>query len=98
MAWFQSWEDDVKSNSQLKPKERNRRFLSFKTKFDVFSMIIIGFKSFCKTLLSKFPGCQVSVSLLNQDALENFFGEQRAQNGQADNPTVLQTGRTLQLL
>ncbi|CAB4033094.1 Hypothetical predicted protein [Paramuricea clavata] len=24
MAWFQSWEDDVKSNSQLKPKERNR--------------------------------------------------------------------------
>jgi hypothetical protein len=21
MAWFQSWEDDVKSNSQLKPKK-----------------------------------------------------------------------------
>lgn len=74
----------VKSLSQLKPKERNQRFISFKTKFDVFS-VILGFKSFRTTLLSKFPGCEVKVSLLNQDALENFFGEQRAQNGQADN-------------
>jgi hypothetical protein len=91
MEWIITWEDDVKSLSQLKPVERNKRFLSLKTKFDVMSMIL-GFKSYCKTLFSKFPGSQAHVLLSNQDPLENFFGEQRAQNGQADNPTILQTG------
>ena len=59
--------------------------------FDVMSMII-DFKSYCKTLFSKFPWSQAQVLLSNQDPLENFFVEQRAQNGQADNPTILQTG------
>ena len=39
-----------------------------------------------------FPGSSVDAHLTNQDRHENFFGEQRALNGQTDNPTLMQTG------
>ena len=91
LQWVLNWEKYVNSLVHLKPKERNKKFLSFKTKFDVQSMIL-GFKSYCNTLFSKFPGSEANVLLSNQNALENFFVEHRAQNGQADNPTVLQIG------
>ena len=125
--------NNVKSLSQLKPVERNRRFLSWKTKFDVIldlqpisrdiqdnvslagahnrtnkifictspptwptcksrMSMIIGFKSYCKTLFRKFPRSETHVLQSNQDPLQNFLGEQRAQNSQAGKPAVLQTG------
>ena len=39
-----------------------------------------------------YPGLSVSVCSTKQDKLKNFFGEQRAVNGQTTNPTILQTG------
>ena len=72
-------------------------FLSEKTKFDVYSMII-GFKTYCDTLFKMCPGATVCASKTNQDRLENFFGEHRAFNGQTTNPTILQTGTFIILL
>ena len=75
----------------MQPKEKVRMFLSKKTKFDLFSMVI-GFSKYCCNLLTMFPGASITARCMNQDRLENFFGEQRALNGQADNPTLMQTG------
>ena len=72
-------------------KERRKMFLSDKTHFDVLSMIM-GFKQYCSILFTMYPGSSVSACSTNQDKLENFFGEQRAVNGQTINPTILQTG------
>lgn len=94
LKWFQRWETQVKSIQGVPPNEKGCMFISGKTKFDVFSMIL-GFHKYCSTLLQMFPGASVTACLTNQDRLENFFGEQRALNGQADNPTIMQTGNYL---
>lgn len=72
-------------------------FISDKTNFDVHSMII-GFKAYCDILFTMYPGSSASACYTNQDPLENFFGEQRAQNGQTTNPTILQTGTSKNIL
>lgn len=64
------------------PRERNKMFLSEKTKYDVYSMIV-GFQAYSDCLFLMYPGSNTSSYYTNQDQLENFFGEQRASNGQA---------------
>lgn len=66
-------------------------FISEKTMFDVASMVI-GFKSYCSILFSQYPGCEIKPSRTNQDRQELFFGRQRAQEGQNENPTELSYG------
>lgn len=61
--------------------------------FDITSMTL-GFRSYCKAMFDVVPGVQILSSRTSQDALENFFGCQRAQQGQNNNPTVLQYGKT----
>lgn len=94
LSWIQNWEDQTKDATTLPLKERNKMFLSVKTKFDVYSMII-GFQEYSDILFKMYPGATVCASSTNQDRLENFFGEQRAYNGQTTNPTILQTGTEL---
>jgi len=91
LDWLKRWETQVKCTGGVSPKDKGRMFLSQKTKFDVFCMIV-GYNKYCITLLQMFPRASISACLTNQDRLENFFGEQRASNGQADNPTIMQTG------
>jgi hypothetical protein len=75
-------------------KEKRKMFLSDKTKFDVYSMIT-GFKVYCRTMFKMYSGSTVLACHTNQDKLENFFGEQRAVNGQTTNLSILQTGNCI---
>ena len=56
--------------------------------------MVLGYQKYCETLLGLFPGCEIRANRTNQDNLEQFFGRQRAQNGQNNNPTELQYGNT----
>jgi hypothetical protein len=90
--WFNEWENWIKENcEQLKAKEKEKMFISQKLIFDLRSMVM-GFQKYCETLFGLFPGCQIRSDRSNQDNLEQFFGRQRAQNGQNNNPTELQYG------
>ncbi len=60
-AWIQKWEDQTKDATTLPLKENTKMFLSEKTKFDVYSMVI-GFKMYCDTLLQMYPGATVYAS------------------------------------
>ncbi|KXJ24465.1 hypothetical protein AC249_AIPGENE22554 [Exaiptasia diaphana] len=88
--WLERWQAQAKNAPGVTPKEKVKMFLSEKTKFDVYSMIL-GFKVYCDILFKMYPGSSVCACYTNQDKLENFFGEQRAHNGQTTNPTILQT-------
>ena len=90
LNWFIDWRKWV-NEQDLPAKARERMFLSKKTMFDLTSMVL-GFRSYCETLFTLFPGCDIKTSRTNQDGLEQFFGRQRAQNGQNNNPTELQYG------
>ena len=65
-------------------------FISKKLSYDLRSMIL-GYQKYCETF-RLFPGCAIRTNRTNQDNLEQFFGRQRAQNGQNNNPTELQYG------
>ncbi len=95
--WLERWETQALKTPGLTLKERRKIFLSDKTKFDVYSMIT-GFKVYCRTLFTMYRGSNVSARNTNQDKLENFFGEQRAVNGQTTNPTILETGKIYMLV
>lgn len=56
------------------------------------SSMVLGFKVYCETIFTLFPGCEIRVNCTNQDNLEQFFGRQRAQNAQNNNPTELRYG------
>ena len=55
--------------------------------------MVFGFQKYCEVLFHLFPGCEVKTSRTNPDNLEQFFGRQRAQNGQNNNPTESQYGK-----
>ena len=80
------------STDGISLKEKGKMFMSYKTMFDVYSMIV-GFEVYCNILFKMYPGSSVSACYTNQDKLENFFGEQGAHNGQTTNPTIMQTGK-----
>ena len=92
VSWFNEWEKWIKENCErLQPKEKEKMFMSKKVIFDLHSMVK-GFHKYCDTLFNLFPGCQIRSDRSNQDNLEQFFGRQRAQNGQNNNPTEFQYG------
>lgn len=92
--WLERWETQAMNTPNVTLKEKRKMFLSDKTKFDVYSMIT-GFKVYCRMLFKMYPGSTVLACYTNQDKLENFFGEQRAVNGQTTNPSILQTGNCI---
>lgn len=93
LHWLEKWEDEAKNTEGATATERSRRFISKKTKFDLFSMVL-GFKSFCAILIDKFQGVHITSHQTSQDYLELFFACQRAQNGQSNNPSLLQYGKS----
>lgn len=96
LQWFTDWEHEVSSNDELSALEKGRRLLSTKTRFDIKSMIL-GFQQYCSILLGLFPGAYIYSYHTSQDGLEQFFGQQRAQQGQNNNPTENQYGMLTQI-
>ena len=95
LQWFTDWEHEVSSNDELSAPEKGRRLLSTKTRFDLKSMIL-GFQQYCFIILRLFPGAYIYSYHTSQDGLEQFFGQQRAQQGQNNNPTENQYGMLTQ--
>lgn len=93
VSWFDDWERWVsqKKSTQIPAKELEKMFISKKLSFDLRSMVF-GFQKYCEVLFHLFPGCEIKTNRTNQDNLEQFFGRQRAQNGQNNNPTESQYG------
>ena len=84
LHYFKEWSAQVTSANQ---------FISAKLWFDLQSMIL-GFISVVQTKLRRFPGSTIKPAIINQDAVENYFSQIRAANGQNDNPTYLATQGT----
>lgn len=89
LEWHSDWAREVNAREDLSAHEKERRLLSAKTRFDTSSMIL-GFQQYCHIILDLFPGAQVYSNYTSQDGLEQFFGQQRAQQGQNNNPTESQ--------
>lgn len=56
--------------------------------------MVLGFKAYCRMMMTKFEGVHISTHQTSQDYLELFFSCQRAQCGQNNNPTELQYGKS----
>lgn len=94
LLWFSDWEKDAQQNEELTAAERGRRFISRKTKFDLYSMVK-GYRSYCKEMMQLFEGIQLVTHKTSQDYTELFFACQRAQQGQNTNPTEWQYGNCI---
>jgi len=94
ISWIKNWEKESLKRTDLTSKHRQKQFLAKQTKFDLFSMVL-GFEKFYENMFKYFPGCGVVTARTNQDRLENFFCSARCQNGQNNNPTVLQYGKNI---
>ncbi len=93
LLWLEEWQNET-GNSDGNAAQRARKFISNKTKFDIFSMVL-GFQSYCNEMMELFPGIHVKSHQTSQDYLELFFACQRAQRGQNNNPSALQYGELL---
>ena len=67
--------------------------VSSKLWFDIQSMCL-GLNALVTIKLSQFPESVLKPSIINQDCVENHFGQIRACNGQNNNPTYLQQQST----
>ena len=90
LLWLKEWEDEA-SRGDGNAAQRARHFISSKTRFDLFSMVL-GFRSYCNEMMKLFPGIHIRSHQTSQDYLELFFACQRAQGGQNNNPSALQYG------
>ena len=86
VSWLHDWINENKE-SHGTPAERNKKIISEKTIFDVFSMLL-GFRRVCKSITEN--GGMIVPSRFNSDIVENVFCQQRGSHGQNDNPTYLQ--------
>lgn len=85
LALMQSWADQTEGKPNL--------FVSGKLWFDLQSMCI-GLNSLVSIKLSQFPQSVLKPAIINQDCVENHFGQVRSCNGQNNNPTYLQQQST----
>ncbi len=91
LHWFLDWQNEIHECERFSASKKEKRFISKKTKFDIFSMVF-GFQQYCLAVLEMFPGANIYSWKTSQDALEQFFGQQRAQQGESNNPTEFQYG------
>lgn len=94
LQWLQDWNEEVRSNDEFNATEKTRRTLSAKTTFDVQSMVL-GFKSYSLNMMHMFEGIHLVTHKTSQDYVELFFACQRAQQGQNNNPTEAQYGKSI---
>ena len=78
---------------EWKASAKNYNFLSPKLWFDLQSMIM-GIQSLVSIKLKMFPGSVLKPAIINQDVVENHFGQVRSYNGQNNNPSYLQQEST----
>ena len=76
LQYFRNWRLNVITSKE---------FLSDKTWFDLQSMIL-GFISWVKSKLTRFPGSCIKPAIVNQDVVENHFCQLKGANGQNHNP------------
>ena len=86
-TWFKDWEQDIISMESVSSKQMRQMLMSWKTREDI-TFMCVGFQAICKKR-TKFLR-PVLPSRINSDVIENFFCNQRAMNGQNNNPTLLQ--------
>ena len=91
LEWFEAWREDIKK-LPCSAEEKKRMFISTKCFFDVSSMII-GFRELCRVSFHLHPGCGVIGARVNSDLVENIFCQERAAQGQKENPTITDYGR-----
>jgi hypothetical protein len=90
--WFKNWEDEVKADDSLKPKETF--LISHQTRADICSLII-GFRELCIDKLHS-SAASIVPCRVNSDIIENVFSQQRGlYNGNNTNPTYLTYCRTM---
>ena len=85
--WFKAWQKDVNSKNTLTAADKKKMLISYETMEDV-RFCITGFEQICKARVR--TGFSVLPSRMNSDIVENFFCQQRARNGDNNNPTYLQ--------
>lgn len=73
----------------VETKNNRKQFVSEKLWFDLQSMCL-GFRALVSTKMRMFPNSVVKPAIVNQDCVENHFGQVRSCNGQNNNPTYLQ--------
>lgn len=94
LDYFNNWEADAQTHTELRKPEIAKRLLSDKLRFGISSMVI-GFHEVCKIALDRFPGSTISPFRTNSDLVENIFCQERGHNGQNTNPTYAQYGPTI---
>ena len=92
LDWFLQWEKSIKSDSNIKNKERC--LISHQTRADITSLLL-GFHELCEYKLEK-SSCSIVPSRVNSDIIENLFSQQRGIfQGNNTNPTYLTYCRTM---
>ena len=85
LVWLEEWEKKKAADS-----DKNNLFCPI-TVFGL-KFMIIGFNQLCKIILKKYPEKSILANKINTDAVENFFSQVRARNGQNDNPRLIEYG------
>lgn len=84
LTWFQAWENEIRSDDEIKDKEKS--LISFQCREDIFSLLK-GFGEFCHEKF-RVSGGSVIPNRVNSDVIENVFSQQRGMhNGCNTNPT-----------
>jgi len=96
LSWFVEWQTAIVDRKELNKSEKSKMLMSGQC-FEDLQSCIIGFEELCQKLLTK-PDYNVLITpaLVNSDAIENEFNQQRSTyNGANTNPNALQYRRTL---
>lgn len=93
--WFKDWETYA-MNCEIVPKNiRAKNIMSIQCHEDIQSCAI-GFVELCQMLISAESKVRITPGLVNSDAVENLFNQQRSTyNGANTNPNALQYRRYL---
>lgn len=93
--WFTDWETYSLSNTSVPKSMRQKTILSSQCHEDI-QACIIGFVELCTMLITPGSAMHITPGLVNSDAVENLFNQQRSTyNGANTNPNALQYRRSL---
>ena len=88
LGWFTDWQLES-HNAPATVSERKKMMISDKTLFDLQSMVI-GFQEVCRETFREHPSTSILPWRINTNLVENIFCQQRALQGQNDNPRYIQ--------
>jgi hypothetical protein len=73
-GWFLQWRDDIQLLDHLTTGEKEKSLIAAKTLYDL-QLAVHGFIGVCTDFFELYPEGFLVPRRLNQDALENFFGQ-----------------------